>query len=174
MAQSLPQLTKESQHLADCCLGLSSHLLGQLEQLLPSSGLTLSVGSGTGLLEALLQKHAPQMAIEGVEVTPKINKYLRSEHVNVVGGTWDLCSKASEASALLFVYPREPKLVTRYLQLSGRVPCILWMGPRVDWPDYRPVFEESDFSYLHEVADSGLAHYEMLVVAKQQKARPAP
>jgi hypothetical protein len=165
MSPDLPKLSTEPQHLADCCLSLSSHLLARLSQLLPSSGLCLSIGSGTGLLEALLQKHIPHSAIEGVEVSAKVNKYLPSEQVNVVGGTWDLSSKASHASALMFVYPREPKLVTRYLEIAGgAVRRILWMGPRVDWPDYEAVLLESEFSTLNLIDDSGLASYEMLVL----------
>jgi hypothetical protein len=176
MPQTLPKLTKEPQHHADCCLGLSSHLLFRLGQLLPSRGLILSIGSGTGLLEALLQECVPQTTIEGVEVSSKVNKYLSSERVNVVGGTWDLCAKSSDASALMFVYPREPKLVMRYLQdSSSAVRCILWMGPRADWPDYKLVFEASEFSELHEIDDSGLAPYEVLVTTtKQGQAMSAP
>jgi len=126
--------------------------------------LVLSVGSGTGLLEALLQESLPALRIEGVEVSLNVNKYMPADRVNLVGGTWDIYPNASEAFALLFVYPRESSLVRRYLQLCSRTAhVILWLGPRADWPDLQFNLEDSEFDCVEEVADCGLLPYEMMV-----------
>jgi hypothetical protein len=163
-SSALPKLLKKPQHFPDCCLGLSAALIRRIEQLLPPAALVLSIGSGTGLFEALLQESLPSITVEGVEVSHTVNKYLSADRLNVVGGTWDICSRTSEASILVFVYPREPKLIRRYLQEYGQsIRRILWIGPRADWPDFKPVLGESNFFDIKEIDDSGLAPYEMLV-----------
>ncbi|KAL4975649.1 hypothetical protein BDW66DRAFT_137018 [Aspergillus desertorum] len=152
----------------DCCLALSTPLIDRLASLLPATPhFTLSIGSGAGLLEALLAYRHPNVSIEGVEVNSSVNLYIADEDMNVVSGTWDLLPRASDATAWMFVYPREPKLVTKYMESYGHgIKIILWLGPRVDWADYEACFLHSPFSQL-SFEDVGLAEYEVLVVARR-------
>jgi hypothetical protein len=89
--------------------------------------------------------------------------------MHVAAGAWDLYSRAKQAKAWMFVYPREPKLVARYIEMygGGNVEVIVWLGPRVDWVDYEPVFRESLFDEVQVLEDVGLAPYETAVVARR-------
>lgn len=112
--------------------------------------------------------------------------------MHVVPGAWAVSGRALAAAAWLFVYPRDVGLVGRYLDLgrgidfsgSGgegegegenkgkdpavNVPLIIWLGPRVDWPDYEGVFGKSLFSELTFLGEAeGLAPYEVGVVARR-------
>lgn len=170
----LPSLTDEPQHFPHCCFGLSTLLFWSIQtrivRLLPTDGLILSVGSGSGLLEAHLHKTFPSLNLQVIEVASSVNKYMPTDLVHLVGGTWDLCSIAPNALALLFVYPREPSLVSRYLQeCRENARIVLWLGPRVDWPDYLQTFENSAFSQIEEAEDCGIAPFEMMVVMTQPK-----
>jgi len=110
------------------------------------AALLLSIGSGTGLLEELLHTYLQSSSsssagkssrsrwrVEGVEITSHssvsnnhktgngngdmgINIYLPEDRVNHVLGTWAVSRVASEASALMFVYPRDGALVRRYVE----------------------------------------------------------
>ncbi|KAF2424421.1 hypothetical protein EJ08DRAFT_575340, partial [Tothia fuscella] len=132
----LPIPSRDPRHYPDCCLGLSTQFITKITELLPATGLILSIGSGTGLLEAYLLEPNPSMMIEGVEVSAHVNRYLPADRMNVVAGTWDLCSRAVEATALLFVYPREGALIERYLSIPKlKAKIVLWIGPCNDWPD---------------------------------------
>ncbi|KAL4982093.1 hypothetical protein BDW68DRAFT_65099 [Aspergillus falconensis] len=155
--------------LPNCCLALSSPLVNRLASLLPTTPhFTLSIGSGAGLLEALLAYRHPSVSIEGVEVNSSVNLYIAEQDMNVVSGTWDLLPRACDATAWMFVYPREPKLVTKYIESYGQgIKMILWLGPRADWADYEACFLDSAFSQL-SFEDVGLAEYEMLVVARRR------
>ncbi|RMZ86029.1 hypothetical protein DV737_g292, partial [Chaetothyriales sp. CBS 132003] len=121
-----------------------------------------SIGSGTGLLEALLTRHLvthQRTNLVGVEVyaSAPVNKYLDDDHVRLVRGTWDVCqtvttSPASTAAAWMFVYPRHVSLVEKYLDTlplggleereegargRGNAPqMVIWAGPRADVVDY--------------------------------------
>ncbi|KXJ86206.1 hypothetical protein Micbo1qcDRAFT_237133 [Microdochium bolleyi] len=57
-----------------------------------------------------------------------------------------------EVAALMFVYPRQPGLVRRYVDAVLAPPSsgargrrgprvMIWLGPRADWADFRPCFE---------------------------------
>lgn len=89
--------------------------------------------------------------------------------MHVAAGAWDLYSRAKQAAAWMFVYPREPKLVARYIEIYGDegVESIVWLGPRVDWVDYEPVFRESAFDEVQVLEEVGLAPYEIAVVARR-------
>ncbi|KAI1751055.1 hypothetical protein F4782DRAFT_506610 [Xylaria castorea] len=95
----------------------------------PEPALILSIGSGTGLLEELLHVYlnnddhlsinsnsAENWRVEGVEVNAAVNIYLPEDRINHVLGTWAVLeTRAREAAALMFVYPRDGALVRRYI-----------------------------------------------------------
>ncbi|KAJ5179194.1 hypothetical protein N7492_002404 [Penicillium capsulatum] len=162
------QLSSSTKRFPDCCVALSTTVIAGLASLLPRNpAFTLSVGSGSGLLEALIVNRNPDVSVEGVEVDSTINRYIEEERMNVVGGGWGLCSRASQASVWMFVYPRDPKLITKYIDAhADQVEQIVWLGPRVDWLDYEPCFVQSRFSTL-TFPNIGLAPYEVVVVARK-------
>lgn len=172
----LPNLSAEPtsppECYSDCCLALSDQLIQSIALLLPKKPqFTLSVGSGSGLLEALLMQRQPNVTIEGVEVNQTVNRHIPAENMNVVGGTWDLCSRASDAGAWMFVYPRAPKLISRYLQLygNGAVKTIYWLGPRADWPDFEPCFRTTLLDHFEILEELEIAPYEQIVVIKKKQ-----
>lgn len=184
---ALPALTEKPFRHPDCCLSLSSKFVDTITSTLHGSigsGLALSVGSGTGLLEAVLHdkwtSRGPQLQIEGVEVyqptsaASSSNKYLLEQCYATVKGTWELSPRTQDAAALLFVYPRNPDLVRRYMQAfalpSSGIRLAIWLGPKSDWPDFEPCFPtDGDRALLHEIhgEDAGLAEYEMMVTIKK-------
>lgn len=138
--------------------------------LLPKKpGFTLSVGSGSGLLEGLIAHNDHRLSAQGVEVTSTVNRYVAEEDMHVVSGGWGLCSNAQHAAAWMFVYPRDPNLITKYIDTYGddAVEMIVWLGPRVDWADYEPCFRHSSFYDLSFPENVGLTPYETVVVARK-------
>ncbi|OCL10619.1 hypothetical protein AOQ84DRAFT_211968 [Glonium stellatum] len=171
----LPSLNELPKHFPGCCMSLSNLILGQIAQILPHrSKFILSIGCGSGLLEALLLQYDPGLAINGVEVysDPPVNRYLMSKDVTAVGGTWDVTDLAASAAAWMFVYPREPRLVDRYLQTHGGskdVEMVIWVGPRADWADFETPFLRSALNQIEIHADVMLAPYEMVIVARKSR-----
>lgn len=153
----------------DYCLALSSTFLNYMVTLLPQRpGFTLSVGSGSGLLEAIITHTDENVLVEGVEVNSTVNRYIAEENMHVVGGNWGLCSQAAHALAWMFVYPRDPNLITKYIQTYGDdAEMLIWIGPRVDWVDYESCFRQSIFADLLFPEDVGLTPYERVVVARK-------
>ncbi|KAK1976649.1 hypothetical protein LZ30DRAFT_785448 [Colletotrichum cereale] len=145
----LPQLTNEPQTFPDCCLSLSIPLLRALHaRLPPAPHLTLSIGSGTGLVEGLLQQTlapSPQqhaaLNLVSVEVAPSPNRYHAAHRT--VPGTWALDPLAGEARAWVFVYPKQVALVRGYAAAfeGGAVETVVYVGPRRDWDDFWAAFE---------------------------------
>ncbi|KAK1707514.1 hypothetical protein CaCOL14_001396 [Colletotrichum acutatum] len=169
----LPTLTNEPQRHPDSCLTLSLPLIKALHaQLPPTPELTLSIGSGTGLVEALLdsladtkdqnptqedpraskasqETPAPRpLNLTSIEIAPSPNKY----HPNhrTVPGTWALDPAAAEAKAWIFVYPKQVALVKKYMEAfasshsskkAAAVETVLYVGPRMDWDDFRGALE---------------------------------
>ncbi|KAL3463259.1 hypothetical protein BJX64DRAFT_287514 [Aspergillus heterothallicus] len=169
---SLPSLSQDPALYPNCCLSLSTPLVTHLASILPQHPhISLSIGSGAGLLEALIATHNRDVHIEGVEVNSSVNIYIEEQDMNVVTGTWDLCSRAAQAKAWIFVYPREPKLVKRYIEVfgGGDVDQILWLGPKMDWADYEGCFEQSVFRdvKVYEGESIGGAEFEMVVVLRK-------
>lgn len=163
------QLESSPKRFPDCCLGISSTLLTHLGSILPKKpAFTLSVGSGSGLLEALIVHFNENVSVEGVEVNSTVNRYIAEEDMNIVGGGWGLCSNAQQASAWMFVYPRDPKLITKYIDTYGNqdVDLIVWLGPKADWSVFEPCFRLSSFSEL-SFLDGGVTPYETAVVARK-------
>jgi hypothetical protein len=170
ISQISNQLSSSPKRFPDCCLGISSTLITHLAALLPKKpGFTISIGSGSGLLEALITHSDKDVSVAGVEVNSTINRYIAEEDMNIVGGGWGLCYAAQQAAAWMFVYPRDPKLVTKYIDTYGgqAVDFIIWLGPRVDWPDYEPRFTQSPFSELSFADHIGLTPYETVVIARR-------
>ncbi|KAI0453905.1 hypothetical protein F5B21DRAFT_264554 [Xylaria acuta] len=104
---------------------------GYKPELQSEPALILSIGSGTGLLEELLHVYlnhgddddalvhsnsAKSWRVEGVEVNPAVNIYLPEDRINHVRGTWAVLeTRAREAAALMFAYPRDGAMVHRYI-----------------------------------------------------------
>ncbi|KAI0467320.1 hypothetical protein F4859DRAFT_274989 [Xylaria cf. heliscus] len=133
----------------------------------PEPALVLSIGSGTGLLEQLLDDYlnhdhraslssnsARNWRVEGVEVNPAVNIYLPEDRINHVLGTWAVLeTRAREAAALMFVYPRDGALVRRYIDAfmtfstcpggGRRVNCDSESGPESDG-GFRSTVESSN------------------------------
>jgi hypothetical protein len=148
--QPLPVVTSERPNFhPECCLSLSTTTPNQIINVLPSKdALILSIGAGSGLLEALMSFAEPSLRIEVVEVS-SVNKYMPDEMLHTAKGTWEIISRAKDCDVLMFVYPRHPSLVKKYidsLDLSANVQSIVWIGPTYDWEDFKKSFERSSFT----------------------------
>ncbi|KAI1335889.1 hypothetical protein F5Y15DRAFT_427402 [Xylariaceae sp. FL0016] len=125
----LPSLSPNPTRHPNLCLSISRPLFAKLRSLLPPhspSVLTtlLSIGCGSGLLEALLQAYLQDTnttaAIVGVEVLSASVPHLPPDRVRRVKGTWDVVTDAAAAAdAWMWAYPREPRLVRCYLDKFG-------------------------------------------------------
>lgn len=166
------ELSDPPKHHPDCCLAVSRPLLDKLVSILPHApDVVLSIGSGTGLLEAAILQHSHErIDVIGVEVSSSVNKYLPEQHILIVDGTWAIHVEAQTAAAWMFVYPREPKLVATYIETCAPdVPkTIIWLGPRNDWSDYAPVFELGHSYDTQLVEDCGVAGYEAMIIATKK------
>lgn len=190
----LPKLSDTPTRHPDFCLSISTKLLHTLTTVLTTNGpdtnttnnnLILSVGSGSGLLEAHLSNHltslpgtsSPKFIVQGVEVrssptTAPVNRYLPEQHATTVRGTWELSPLLETTNTLLFVYPRDPALVSRYLSArptSLRV--VLWLGPRADWEVFCGCFtglEGFGDVGVVEGGSAGVAEFEMVAVVRRR------
>jgi hypothetical protein len=168
----LRALTNQPTAYSGCCLALSTPLIEYLASLLPPApALTLSIGSGFGLLEAHLLASPRSLHIVGVEVEPSPNKYLPAANHRVVHGTRFLEPLATEAATWLFVYPRRAGLVSEYLQHHGQgsVQQIIWTGPQADWDEYKACFTGWDVR-MQSVDDVGGRAWDSIHVATKAKA----
>lgn len=186
----LPELSDTPSRHPDFCLSISTKLIHTLTTIVATNGpvsnnnLILSVGSGSGLLEALLLKHldalpdsTSKFTIQGVEVRSSpaeapVNKYLPEQHYTTVRGTWELSPLLDAAYMLLFVYPRKPGLVNRYLaERPASLRIVLWLGPRADWEVFGGCFQGlkgfGDVDII-EVDNSGVAEFEMIAVVRRR------
>ncbi|KAH6968770.1 hypothetical protein DER45DRAFT_27265 [Fusarium avenaceum] len=176
-----------------CCLSISSKLLQVLTNIFSNTTLSdenptvLSIGSGTGILEALLLAHSQSRSllnIEGVEVQQlggkaPVNRYLPEQAIYTVRGTWDVVSRLRDpdVTALMFVYPRQPGLISEYIKVISeqdlKVQVIVWLGPMADWEVFEPCFSArigtSQFvvSEKRQGAEAGLDEYELLAVVRR-------
>ncbi|KAF1926710.1 uncharacterized protein M421DRAFT_66640 [Didymella exigua CBS 183.55] len=168
----LPRMTDKATAYAGCCLALSRPLVAHIHSLLPPApALTLSIGSGFGLLEALLIAVPHSSNIIGVEVAPSSNTYLPSANHRVVHGTRFHEPLATEAQAWLFVYPRRVGLVTEYIGSYGNdaVQQITWIGPQADWDDYKGCFVDGWEVHTKSADKVGGKAWELIATA----TRPA-
>lgn len=177
-----------------CCLSLSSTLLTSLTNIAlegntgaSETRVVLSIGSGTGLLEAFLAEHARQqlhdsnqtttLVVEGVEVTQPgtdnvtPNIYLPEQHSSTVRWSWEVSSRLRDpdVSAVMFVYPRQPALVTQYVKAASELPgarAIVWLGPVADLTDFESCFTGYGRFELRQGLDeeTGLEANEMMAV----------
>ena len=157
-------------HLPACCSSLSLSLIQHLASLLPPDpALTLSVGSGTGLLEALLLHQRPTLDLKAVEVPSINNKFMPVDKMKIVNGSRDLCDLAADASAWMFIYPRDTRLLQRYVRAFGDQKCelIISIGPRADQLKndvFREMWMKEDFE------NCGLRDYEIMTLWRRTKS----
>ncbi|KAL3608092.1 hypothetical protein FPOAC2_03085 [Fusarium poae] len=195
----LPQLNPKAAPIRfpDCCLAVSTKLLQILSDIFSKTTSSedkptvLSIGSGSGLLEAFLidqqdSTHCgrPSFNVEGVEVQQHsgkdaVNKYLPEQAIYTVRGSWDVVSRLQDTdiTSLMFVYPRQPTLVLEYTKAIARrglnVQVIVWLGPMADWEVFEFCFdaghESGQFAVTEKKqgADAGLNEYEMMVVVEK-------
>ncbi|CVL12984.1 uncharacterized protein FPRN_07880 [Fusarium proliferatum] len=190
----------------DCCLSLSYKLFRNLVNTIPNTTLSLnhakretptvlSIGSGSGLLEALFLAYLNSQCqrsgfdhasvnIEGVEVQQlgmrdHVNSYLPEQAIHTVRGSWDVTSRLqdSDVTALMFVYPRQPALISQYIKSIAeqdlKVEAIVWLGPMADWEVFEPCFNTGHESCQFVVVGTkhgrevGLDEYESMAVARR-------
>lgn len=186
----LPELSDTPSRHPDFCLSISTKLIHTLTTIIANNdpvgnnNLILSVGSGSGLLEALLLKHldalpdsTSEFTIQGVEVRSSpteapVNKYLPEQHYTTVRGTWELSPLLETADTLLFIYPRDPGLVTRYLAARpASLRVVLWLGPRADWEVFGGCFQGLEGFMDVDIIDgesAGVAGFEMIAVIRRR------
>ncbi|EUC45252.1 hypothetical protein COCMIDRAFT_96079 [Bipolaris oryzae ATCC 44560] len=166
----LPRLVATPTAYSGSCLALSPQLIAYLQTLLaPPPCITVSIGSGFGLLEAYIMNGPDTFHIIGVEVAPSPNKYLPSSHHRLVTGTRFLEPLAETARIWLFVYPRRIGLIQEYMATYGQgaVERIIWAGPKADWDDYRACF--ANWTLQEQEADMvGGRAWELIVVADKK------
>lgn len=143
--ESLPPIEIEPTRYPQSCASISLYLFLLLDRFLPlPPKITLSIGSGPGLLEAMFLVASPRRVTDpvsfyGVEVaTPEgqqpVNRYLPEQNTLVVPGTWAVVAGdvLDETEGLLFVYPRSPVLIKEYLDKGKGVKVAIWIGPKCD------------------------------------------
>jgi len=161
-------LTENPAYFPDCCAGISRPLLQVLaDRLPPDPALVFSIGSGSGLLEALLVHTTKgRIKICGVEVPTCTNRFLPEKRLLRVPCTASIHPDAFLASTLMFVYPRMASLIARYIEssLDGALEEVVWLGHRNDWKDVEEVLRSS-FSRFELLEGSGLPSHELLVIA---------
>jgi hypothetical protein len=165
----LPALAETPTAYAGCCLALSVPLVTHIRSLLPPQpALTLSIGSGFGLLEAHLLAPRPSLRIIGVEVAPSPNQYLPLPSHHTVHGSRFLEPLAGEATTWLFVYPRRVALVSEYMSNygNGSVGQIIWIGPHADWAEYMACFTGWHV-HTQSAHDVGGRAWDVIAVAKR-------
>lgn len=178
-AQILPDV--EPIAYPDCCLALSVRIVKTLKTALPQGpDFTLSVGSGSGLLESMLIEMG--LIVRGVETAENTNIYIPSHYMHTVPGSFAVSPMARDAKAWLFIYPRDPRLLAKYLDQfgDGNVAVIVWAGPQNDWPDYAAVWRPySKHSYakandwtIIESLDDPTAEYEKMVIICKTSSLP--
>lgn len=180
----------------DCCVGLSERFVDFLRDQTglsilgnESKATILSIGSGSGLLEVLLQRalekqDTGRIQVEGVEVhsPAPVNKYLHGPTIHVVNGTWELCDRAFQEDVKMwfFIYPRQPQLVRRYFERlndadtgseSKRqgVVAVIWAGPEGDWVDYEEIFQYKMGWMVKKVAaeEAGVSAWETVAIMRK-------
>ncbi|KAK5173763.1 uncharacterized protein LTR77_002444 [Saxophila tyrrhenica] len=167
---ALDQTTK---HYADLCPAISRPLVATLvDWLPPAPALTLSIGCGSGILEAILlhaaeEDHGKQLNLCAVEVPDCAVTHLPEDCVARVPNTFSIYDDAMLASTLIFVYPRQAKIIAMYLGAAKGTALeqIIWLGHRSDWPEAEEILLASSVQ-IQRVERPGTAEYELLVIAR--------
>ncbi|KAK0641367.1 hypothetical protein B0T16DRAFT_214061 [Cercophora newfieldiana] len=180
---NIPELTPLPTRHPQSCVSLSLPLLSLLDRTFPPPpALTLSVGSGPGLLEAALLHHYPHRATTptsfyGIEVATDpnsvpVNRFLPEPNSLVVSGTWAVATEAKEAEGLLFVFPRQPGLIQRYLEVGKGVQVVVWIGPWCDEEEMcRPLKE---WGMREEINLEGVVEEGEMVAVYRRREGGAP
>lgn len=169
MKKELPRLSNVPVQHADCCAALSSTLVAKFAQSLPTGpALTISIGSGSGILEALILRDRPEICLQAIEVSRDINRYLSAKNMQIVSGTWELCPLAAHPMAWIFVYPREFPLVEKYLQNFdvAAVQILIFLGPKAALPNMEAVMESRAWK-MESIEKCGASQYEALLLWKR-------
>ncbi|OQS00066.1 hypothetical protein THRCLA_06259 [Thraustotheca clavata] len=149
-----------------CCVNPTTRLIEHISWCLtplPSPCTILSIGSGSGLLEFLLEEKNDKIDVHGVDVAP-INVFLPYFHV----------VKENERPAidnvhvLLAVYLRRPWLLITYLKWFPNAQKVILLGPKNE----DPVLDELTAKTLLEwgqlemklTTDPSLAHWDVLQI----------
>lgn len=173
-------LSTDPKHYPNCCLSLSTPLFDMIGNLIvrnvelsnrEDSFNLLSIGCGTGFFENALSAYLQQECllkahVEGVETQSTVIPFLAEEFIHRVKGTWDVLDEIQGIHVLLFVYPREGRLVKRYLeQFYNQATIAIWLGPQADWTEHEPILHETTpFGRARLLKDTGLAAYEIAAV----------
>ena len=168
MTKLMDELSESPRQLSDCCAGISKPLIHLLvDRLQRGPGRILSVGCGAGRLEATLIEASGSLDLYGVEVPSCATKHLPDDRILRVTGTTSVHASAQSASTLMFIYPRDPSLVAKYIAagVNGGMKQVMWLGHRSDWPDFEPAMVENT-GEVELIDGRGIAPYELLVVWK--------
>lgn len=152
-----------------CCCSFSETLIHTLGSLLPRSpAVTISVGSGHGLLEFSLLRKFPETTLHAIEVTRIQPQYLPESRVHYVNSSLEIWSGAAYAQLWIFVYPRDFNLIKQYLETyaSGEVKKIVWIGPKADQAIFESVLDANGWE-TRVIEDSGLPEYECFLLGQR-------
>lgn len=117
----------------------------------------------------MLLTQRPMLKLYAVEVAEKVDDYLPKNKLDIVHGTWDISPLAKGASAWMFVYPRDVRLVNRYLAscADSMVNMIIWIGPMADFKEYDPL--PVGQAWVKEVpTEGGLSDFEAMIIWKKR------
>jgi hypothetical protein len=144
-----------------CCATPTTALLTYLARVLLSimratgkkNLVVISIGSGSGLFEYLLEEHlerhdhhfdpvfsSSSIQIVGVDVAP-VNVFLTDIQFHVVrDNIFPLELNLVDVAALIAIYLRRPSILCSYLQWFPHVEKIILVGPRTEDPVADPIF----------------------------------
>ncbi|KAI9656607.1 MAG: hypothetical protein M1821_004814 [Bathelium mastoideum] len=176
VCEAINEITEMPQYVSACCCSISRGLLRTLsDTIIGTNKVVLSIGCGSGMLEALLalwMENRINITISGVEVKGSEVFALPESMVEYVPGTFALSSLAKTAHVWMFVYPRDPRLLSKYLSEhgDGEVEKVIWLGPRADWDNFADVFKGyKDWTAPVFLDDCGLVSYELLVLVHKHE-----
>jgi hypothetical protein len=162
----------------DLCPGVSRTLVEAITDRL-QTGLALSVGCGSGLLESMIlltlhqrDSDAGPVTLVGIEVPDCAVTYLPPQHIERVQNTFSLSDDCVLASTLLFVYPRQADLIAMYLDatVNAALEQVIWLGHRNDLQEIEPLLLAAFYKVEH-VQSAGTAPSEVLIVASMPRRR---
>ncbi|ORY42829.1 hypothetical protein BCR33DRAFT_718043 [Rhizoclosmatium globosum] len=160
-----------------CCVNPSTSLIelvaSNLHSVLPVGGSVLSIGSGSGLFEHLLNHKlvGTSTQVIGIDVAP-INVFLQSESFYCVRTDQDPSTIVMEnIHVLLSVYLRRPSLLLDYISFFSSVSAVVLIGPRSEDPFQEKVVAQQleSSGWTQTVIDSpSLARWDILQILKKK------